>query len=303
MTHSKIYSIHQIGFVFLATLVYFLPLDYLTSFSPLQILVTLVLFFGLGIPHGALDLSIGKRLLQPKFGSYWGLIFIVGYLFCVGSVVIGWIFFPLPAFLFFLAISVFHFGFSDRLHKEGWIAILEGLARGFLPITVPAFFYPNLFQRLVESSLSVEQTILLIKIIQLFFYSDLILLSLVILDGFWKMKKSTFMNSIELLTLFILFWSVEPFAAFLIYFCFLHSCRHILYVLEEMHKPITGETVKWLIVQALPATLTTLVVLLTCYWSFEHAVMDVPVMLNLFFISLAALTLPHLIVVEASKKM
>ncbi|MBN9376807.1 MAG: hypothetical protein BGO14_01410 [Chlamydiales bacterium 38-26] len=302
MIDSKTYRIHQIVFIFLATLVCFLPLTYFKSFSNFQIFLTLLLFFGLGIPHGALDLSLGKKLLQPRFGSCWSLIFILGYLLCGGIVVIGWIFFPLYAFLFFLAISVFHFGFSDRLYKEGWLGTWEGLARGLLPITVPAYFYPNLFQRLVESSLSVEQTLLLIKIIQLFFYSDLILLLVVILEGFWKMNKSAWMNSIELLTLFILFRVVEPFTAFLIYFCFLHSCKHILYVLEEMHKPLKLDTIKWLIVQALPATLTTLVVLLICYWSFEHETMDIPLMLNLFFISLAALTLPHMIVVEASKK-
>jgi Brp/Blh family beta-carotene 15,15'-monooxygenase len=301
MTHSKVYVIHQILFLFLVTLVCFLPLNDFKSFSNLHVYLTLILFFGLGIPHGALDLSLGKKLLQPKFGSRWRIVFVLVYLLCVGFIVVCWVQSPLPSFLFFIALSAFHFGFSDRLNRNGWIGALEGFGRGFLTITLPAYFYPHLFQELVESSLSDAQALMLIKIVQLFFYPDLILVIVVILYGFLQRDKSNLMNSLELISLLVLFLSLKPFAAFLIYFCFLHSFRHILYVLEEMNRLFNWDSVKWLIVQALPATVVTLLCLAISYLTLEHEVIDVPTMLNLFFISLAALTFPHMILVGAVK--
>ena len=300
MTHSKVYISHQILFLFLVSLVCCLPLNYFSLFSNLQVYMALILFFGLGIPHGALDFSLGKKLLQPKFGSRWRIVFVLMYMLCVGFIVACWVQLPLPSFLFFIAISAFHFGFSDRLNRNGWIGALEAFGRGFLSITIPAYFYPHLFQELIESSLSDAQALMLIKIVQLFFYPDLILVNVVILYGFFKKDKSNVMNSLELISLLILFFSIKPFAAFLIYFCFLHSFRHILYVLEEMDRLFNMDSVKWLIVQALPPTVVTLLALAICYLTLKHEVIDVPTMLNLFFISLAALTFPHMILVEAT---
>ena len=301
MTHSKVYFGHQILFLFLVSLVCCLPLNYFTTFSNLQVYLTLILFFGLGIPHGALDFSLGEKLLQPQFGSSWRIIFILAYMLCVGFIVLCWLQFPLPSFFFFIAISAFHFGFSDRLNRSGMIGVLEGLGRGLLPIALPAYFYFHLFQELVESSLSDAQALLLVRIVKLFFYPDLILLIVVIFYGFMKRDKSNIMNSLELISLLILFLSLKPFAAFLIYFCFLHSFRHILYVLEETNRLFNRESVKWLIVEALPATAVTLLALVICYLTLEQKAIDVPTMLNLFFISLAALTFPHMILVEAVK--
>lgn len=302
MTHSKVYFSHQILFLSLVSLVCCLPLNDFRYFSNIHVYLALILFFGLGIPHGALDLSLGKKLLEPKFGSRWRIVFVLVYILCVGFIVVCWVQSPLPSFIFFIAISVFHFGFSDRLNRNGWIGTLEGFGRGFLPITLPAYFYPHLFQELVESSLSDQQVLILIKIIRLFFYPDLIFVIVVILYGVLQRDQSHLMNSLELMSLLVLFLTLKPFAAFLIYFCFLHSFRHILQVLKGMNRLFNWDSFKWLIVQALPATVFTLLALAICYLTLEHEAIDVPTMLNLFFISLAALTFPHMILVEAVKK-
>ena len=311
MTYSKIYFNHQVLFFLLVILMCVLPFNYFTSFSNFQICVTLILFFGLGIPHGALDVSIGKRLFEPKFGSWWSFVFILVYLLCVGGVVFCWIRFPLPSFCFFLGISAFHFGFSDRLNKKNWIGFLEGCSRGLLPITVPTYFYPDLFQEIVESSLSKVEAHTLLSIVQFFFYPDLVFLIVLIVYGFlprdrfhlfFSRSNYLLMNSLELTYLLILFLSLKPFPAFLIYFCFLHSFRHILHVLEERNQLLDKNSIKWLIIQALPATVTTFLALTFSYFILEHEAIDLSVMFNLFFISLAALTFPHMILVEAAKK-
>lgn len=299
MTHSKVYIRHQILFLFLVSLIFCLPLNYFELFSNFHVYLALILFFGLGIPHGALDLSLGKKLLQPKFGSCWCTIFVLAYMLFAGFIVIFWLLYPLPSFLFFIAISAFHFGLSDRLNTKGWIGTFEAFGRGFLPIVLPAYFYPHLFQELVKSSLSDAHAATLITIIRVFFYPNLFFLTVVILYGFFQKTKSSLMNSLELVSLLALFLNRQPFTAFLIYFCFLHSLRHILCVLEEMNLPFNRDSVKWLILQALPATIFTLLVLAACYLSLEREALDVPTMLNLFFISLAALTFPHMILVEA----
>ena len=300
MNYSRAYFKHQVFFLSLVLLACCLPFSH--SFSNFQVFLTLILFFGLGVPHGALDLSIGKKLIQPKFGSRWSVIFVLVYVLCVMLVVVCWLQFPLPSFIFFLGISAFHFGFSDRLNFKGFVGFLEAIARGFLPIGIPAYFYPQVFQSLIESSLSESQAHILLKILNFFFYPQLIFVAVVILYGFYRKDKSNLMNSLELIFLLVLFLTLKPFAAFLIYFCFLHSIRHILNVLLEMNRHFNWNSVRWLIMESMPATLVTLLALAICYLALKREAIDVATMFNLFFISLSALTLPHMILVEAVKR-
>jgi Brp/Blh family beta-carotene 15,15'-monooxygenase len=274
----------------------------LKTFGNAELFIALLLFFGLGIPHGALDAALGRSLFEPVFGKFWWLFFLISYLICVVAIVYLWLFYPLTSFLFFLVISALHFGFSDTLKTDGLEYILEGFLRGILPIAAPAYFYPEKFRLLVENDLTTSETTIVMETVQSLFYPNLCLFLLLIVIGFIKKDKKEIWNILEILSVMLLFFILTPFRAFLIYFCFLHSLRHILSVLEEMNLGLSRKSLKWILLQALPSTLSTLFVLATSYWVLQQSAIDSRLMYNLFFISLAALTFPHMLVVELVKR-
>ncbi len=298
MNSSSAFLYHQWFFVLAVLLVTMFGGVSFLQLQTTQVIGAIILFFGLGIPHGALDLSLGRLLFEKKCKSFWLGAFLASYIAIAIIIVVLWIQFTLISFFFFLAISCLHFGFSDTEVKPGLLYYLEGLARGLLPIAVPAYLYPELFEQLVRNSLTLSDAQLLTGVVQFFFYPCVVLLFGLIINGIVKKDTNDFLNSLELASLLILFTSLKPFAAFLVYFCFLHSLRHILGVLNEMGRSLNLNSLKWLMVQALPATLATFGLLVVSYWYWKRDLVDIGCMVNIFFISLAALTFPHMLLVE-----
>ena len=293
----------QIGFSLFAFLFTFLFFMYPPSISEWSIFIALLLFFSLGISHGALDYALGRHLFRSDKKRFWQIPFLGAYLLAIGLVLFCWFQFPFASFLFFLFISALHFGFSDMTldRKEGLIYYIEGLARGLLPIATPAYFYPQDFQRLIESSLSIDQAALITAAVTNLMIPCWILFAISITWGFWKRTADSRANNFELISLLVLFTTLKPFVAFILYFCFLHSIRHILSVAEELGLPISFKSIKWVIVQALPTTISTFIVLVVCYFFLRAEQVDPKAMMNLFFVSLAALTFPHMLLVELFK--
>ena len=92
----------------------------------------------LGVPHGALDVEIGRNLLRSHIGSWWFPVFAGPYLLLVGAVLLAWRSAPGVTLASFLAASVWHFGTEDT--GQGG---LPALFRGGLPIAVPVLLYPQ----------------------------------------------------------------------------------------------------------------------------------------------------------------
>ena len=80
MTYSQVYMYHRFLFIVLAVSVIFLLPFGLTALGGAELLIGLILFFGLGIPHGALDVALGRSLYKPIFGKFWWLFFLISYL-------------------------------------------------------------------------------------------------------------------------------------------------------------------------------------------------------------------------------
>lgn len=292
---------HQMAFSILAFCSTLFFLLHPPASKNLEITIALVLFFGLGIPHGALDYALGKHLFNGQGSSFWQFRFLGAYFIAITFVVVFWFSFPFAAFLLFLVLSALHFGFSDIKLKKTPRSILEGLSRGILPLSAPAYFYSENFQEIIESSLSSDQAAMITIFLASLFLPCLLLFISLIAWGLWERNCSSFANSLELLALLVLFIALIPFAAFIIYFCFLHSIRHILCVLDELDLPTNFQSVKWVILQALPTTLLTFFALLLSYLYLKESQIDLITMFNLFFLSLAALTFPHMLIVGLVK--
>lgn len=85
----------------------FLPFG--ETFSQLFFVIIISVF---GIPHGAID----HLITQPVGTGYKSLrTFIIGYLFVILLVIVGWLIAPLTTFMIFILASAYHFG-QSQLH-------------------------------------------------------------------------------------------------------------------------------------------------------------------------------------------
>ena len=92
----------------------------------------------LGVPHGALDVEIGRTLLRHRLGRAWFPAFALPYLGLVALVLAAWRVAPEATLAAFLAASVWHFGTEDTGGGG-----LPALARGGLPVAVPVLLHPE----------------------------------------------------------------------------------------------------------------------------------------------------------------
>ena len=100
---------------------------------------------------------------------------------------------------------------------------------------------------------------------------------------------------LDLLLILIINFVFSPLLAFTIYFCFLHSIRHIISIVLELDEANFSNGIKLFIKKALPLTVVTAIVyllavfLIANFYGFNTAIIQV------IFIGLASLTFPHIL--------
>ena len=113
-----------------------------------------------GIAHGSLDILIAKNLGIIRNKQHLAG-FISLYILLACCMIFLWYQFPFFSLIFFLIISVMHFGISDNLKSEEQNYFLKMLIRGFTPICMPFFFHQkeveNIFLILTKNSVLIER--------------------------------------------------------------------------------------------------------------------------------------------------
>ncbi len=242
-----------------------------------------------GLAHGSLDVLIAKKLkiIITKNQLYF---FILGYLSISLFIVLLWIITPNLSLSMFLIISAVHFGISDTIQKKNFF-YTEIFFRGFVPISTPIYFY-NEEVKFIFSRLNADE----IFINNLIIYNDIffiILISLLIIFLFFQIiniKKNNFDTFIEVQLIIFTFYFFEPFTAFCLYFCFFHSLRHLLIEKETLNISFMK-----LIVSTIPITLISTIGISLLYF---FILQDNLNYLSLIFISLSALTVPHMLLIN-----
>ncbi len=248
--------------------------------------LSLVLAAGLialvGLPHGALDPVVAHRygLIRNIPG---GIRFVLAYLLLAAMVVAVWIRFPLPALGAFLLISALHFG-RDWQRKIGF----GGLGYGATVVGLPGLTHPaevtQIFSLLLFDSAPAAALLLL----QGLGITGLLLLCL----DRGRLRRAML---VELLLLGVGALLLAPLWYFVLYFCAFHSPRHLLDEfrrLSERQRLYAGLTM-------LITTLAALTIAAVSGVHLSRFYESVNVMLyQLVFIGLAALTVPHMCLLE-----
>ena len=256
-------------------------------------LVALTAIVIIGLPHGAFDGAVALALGYGKtLKSMLG--FVVTYVAISLFVVLFWLAFPVLALLLFLAISAVHFGIGDSLPGAFILRGIQSLAHGGLVVVgVSLMHRPEvdpIFAHLVAGETSLLWAVLSIAAYGL----AVILMGYAVLACRHPKLRLRFG---ELAGLALASYLLPPLVGFALYFCVVHSVRHVRHLWNDLRDSayerrrmlplavlFTGAS--WL------AGTITLWLMPTTTETLDGAI------LRVVFIGLAALTVPHMMLVD-----
>lgn len=283
------------------------------SLSRLMYLPLLVSTVLLGIPHGALD-----HLIPTRLGWRWGqrpgavMLYVAAYALLAALALSMWWLAPRAAFWGFVLLSCLHWGHGDlhylesvqgRRRSGAWSAALTLLARGSLPILVPLLAFPDWFGRLAVGAEQAFGRLMATPV-----GSDLLSPSLVgglaalvgiILLAYvadtLKSSRAPLTELAETALLLLAFLLVPAPLSIGIYFTLWHSWRHLGRLLS-LQPPATRPGLS-LGRDLLPISLVALALLGGLYLWAAPRVQSVETFAALYLALIAALTLPHALLV------
>ena len=299
---KKTYGKHTFYFTLLTvglSAIALLGKNFFSSINELIILfICLFFILSIGISHGALDNYKANKLLSI-YKVKGKTIFFVIYIFISALVIFIWSLYSTYMLLAFLVIASYHFGLEDTsfLHKgNSIIDQVFYLIIGSLIIFAPLFFH-------FDETLKIFETLMLDKAFLIYLELEHwiinVCLFLSIMGYFYFIFKNQFKDFeilfLDMLSIIILNYIFSPLIAFTVYFCFLHSIRHIISLSYELNKNDFSNGVRVFIKKALPLTIITAILYLiaSVFLSKFYGLNDV--IIKVIFIGLASLTFPHIL--------
>lgn len=263
--------------------------------AQLTLLAAAVVVFGL--PHGALDLNLVRGATN---GSWMTLAASIGlYLLAAGAVLAVWVWAPVAALLGFLLIAVIHFGLGDTEDLNGPQRAVEVVARGGFAGIAPLVFHPSttrdLFALLVgpNSTAALDSALATISS-----PAALVWILCLVAALLWRAlqhRSGWIAACAELILTTAVFAVFHPLAAFLLYFCFVHSVRHIADLGAARFPANAGHAARWLLRESAPFTVATILLAAIIWLLFARSSAYDETMIRTIFWGLSALTVPHML--------
>jgi beta-carotene 15,15'-dioxygenase len=192
--------------------------------SQLTVIASLFIVIA-GIPHGTLDVEIASK----HFGhstTTGKITIIAAYVGVAALMLLLWIVLPEAALILFLMISIIHFGKDWRDGVDPFLAMMVGWAL----ISLPALSHPAgvgmIFEILTGNGngMVIAQLLACASI-------PAVLGSLVF--AYWAYTQGDFKSAIEVISCMLASIFLMPLVAFAIFFCGLHSPRHMAEAMRE----------------------------------------------------------------------
>jgi Brp/Blh family beta-carotene 15,15'-monooxygenase len=259
-----------------------------------QLYIFLIPLIWPGLAHGSLDILTAKRkkLIKDPFSFFY---FLILYLFIPIFFFLIWQIYPNHIFTIFLVLSLMHFGISDKLNNKKSLVINEILLRSLIIICLPIIFYNE--QTLAVFyflNISNEYGIFLTKF---FSFASYLIIPLILVFFFTTLKNQEYGHLIDITILFFCFIFFQPLLSFFIYFCFLHSVRHLL-----NEKKILNLSNKSLLLKTIPMTLIVLFSFFCLIFLFFYFPKLINFLnLNNLIIAVFCLTISHVVLINFIK--
>jgi Brp/Blh family beta-carotene 15,15'-monooxygenase len=254
--------------------------------------VALLAIFIFGVPHGGFDAAIARRNGWSMGGSLSWVLFHLAYILIAAIVAILWWWFPLTSLSLFLLISGYHFGASDLADVDShWLPWLAH--GGLVSIAIPNFHVAEVLPifSLLAGAHEAEQLMQLLS--NLFFAWVACCIGYCI---FTFLHRDYLKPLVNLLILIVIACLLPPLIGFALYFCFWHSRGHILRLWRSLQKNQRYDAMREAIIYTI-ASWTSAVLF---FFYLNGSISDI--MLQLTFIGLAALTWPHMVLVDYMDK-
>ena len=255
-------------------------------YGPIDLIIWPKLFAAivllLGVPHGALDIEIvcARRNVSHRVGIAKLLTAYVG---LTAAVTTAWLIAPAATLFIFLVVSSYHFG-GDWHHDT-----LARLCTGCAVLSAPAVFHPSQVAEIFGWLSSPGAAHRLTACMAI---AALPLLAATIGLSVWQIKTSALL---ELSSVIMGALVLPPLTFFVLYFCFLHSVRHLVDTVSEF----PDRSARNLVVAGLPFAVIAMggcVIGAAAMMSLAPG----PAVISSVFIGLAALTVPHIMFVDAA---
>ena len=261
------------------------------GFDPFS-LIALVAVVLIGLPHGAFD---GAVALAVGYGKTLKLMlgFILVYIAIAAFVVAFWMIFADIALILFLMISVVHFGIGDS-QSGRWLArTTQTIAHGGLVVVGISILHRSevepIFVHLVGS-----ETALVWQFLNIASLGLIVVLIMYLAQAF--VLPSLRIRFFELVGLALIYYFLPPLVGFALYFCGVHSVRHLRYTWVRLRLQAYG--VRTLVLLACLFTVMSWMAGLIIFWQMPTTETLDGAILRIIFIGLAALTVPHMLLVD-----
>lgn len=284
--------------------------------------LSLILF---GLPHGAVDHLVPGRLSSG--GATLGSVAMVFafYLTLAALYLLLWFTSPGLAFIFFIALTWFHWGqgdlyFLNALKRNNdseplLPKALTVLVRGGMPMLVPLLAFPEVYRGVAENIVGLFQGDMgrIAWVLDPIFRGacGVGFLLAVLVSLYWSYRVSKrgewFSWRIEVAEVLILtayFAIVPPILALGLYFCLWHSPRHIARLMLLDHSSATAleknkvsAALAVFARDAAPLTIAALALLLGLYFLVPGRVDGAGGLLAVYLVLISTLTLPHVMIV------
>ena len=255
-------------------------------------IISFLLIFFIGLPHGSFDGAVAILVgfkTRIKF-----LQFIIMYLLLFLAVIFFWVYFPIVSLFIFLFMTVMHFGLCDwtnfKINKYKFIICST---YGMTVIFGIIFFNEDqsfkIFEYLTNKNIYLFQ--------EYFFIFYLFTLFLIITFIFLSIyEKQLRIGIFEIILLLIIFYFFDPLLSFTIYFCFFHTYKHLKHLFSKINLHIINKN--FVIYSTLIFTMISWVggIILIIYLYQNFSLYES--IIKVIFVGLAALTLPHMILVD-----
>jgi len=255
-----------------------------------QLIVSSIAIALTGLPHGAADAWIaGQSGLANDIRRM--TIFILFYIVISFLIIMLWLIFPIASLAIFLVISSWHFGDDNRLS----LSSMSRFCSGITIISLPAIFHKAEILSFYEALSGNGADIIILLQTIMFCISGCCLVYDYLISNDCPNKKT---NMINLGILILISFTLPPLIYFTLYFCGMHSWQHMRRVLAMEDSYNNRNLITHII-------LLTLVVIISGMaigvWLVSMGGLVNVVNIKVLFIGLAALSFPHIILIDYYK--
>lgn len=271
---------------------------WLTSFmkNETQIIVGFILILSFGIVHGANDLLLIRKINGENTMTYWRIL--INYITIVLTAVLLFSFIPWLAMLLFIIVSSYHFGEQHwnkkKLYNNSLMTKLFQTIYGLFILLLLFQFHEKEVLAIMHGITGIELSFINISLLLKLIGFILVALSFYNYNTSKVFQKNCAVELLYLLVFAVIFKVGSLIWAFAIYFIFWHSIPSLFDQIKFLYGEVSTTNFKSYLKSAFIYWLISIVGIIVLYYILrEYKIFD-----SIFFSFLAAITFPHVIVIE-----